>query len=619
MKKATDPPPYPPLKNIGFMLGMIARWDKAIFLLGALLIPALVVLPLLSIYLSKVVVEAVTTAADPLDFVLIVLLFSASIFLCNVIINVCDDILRSRSTLIRFRYINLCSEKIMDTDFANIESSEGQDKMKRAIKLMDAMKAQNVIGGRVEGAQQIVSQIAWLFSGMFGIIAYGAIIFSLSPYIILLILASTVAGYLVDKRFTDWLFSTRGIWRPMDHKINYIKYTLDDPRRAKDVILYGIKKWMVDFFNATAKLRTEWHYRIFRRHFASNVAGEFCALIRDALSLGCLVYMMMERSMPISDFVLYFGVIDGFSELLLSFASQAQGIYETALEFCDYREFLDMPDRQNRSGGRKPLPGAPEIVLEDVSFRYSGAEDGKNALSHIGLRIKAGEKIAVVGANGAGKTTLVKLICGLYQPTSGRLLMGGHDVSEYAIQDYYAHFSTVFQDISLVPVSIAKNIAMCSDEKVDRARVELCLRQAELWDKVCTLPEGMDTLLVRGVNEGAMELSGGETQRIALARALYKDGNVLVLDEPTAALDPIAENRLYLKYNELTAGKTSVFISHRLSSTRFCDRIFFMEHGEITECGTHDELMALGGGYAKMFDVQSYYYREHENGEEAAE
>ena len=234
--------PYPPLKNIGFMLGMIARWDKAIFLLGALLIPALVVLPLLSIYLSKVVVEAVTTAADPLDFVLIVLLFSASIFLCNVIINVCDDILRSRSTLIRFRYINLCSEKIMDTDFANIESSEGQDKMKRAIKLMDAMKAQNVIGGRVEGAQQIVSQIAWLFSGMFGIIAYGAIIFSLSPYIILLILASTVAGYLVDKRFTDWLFSTRGIWRPMDHKINYIKYTLDDPRRAKDVILYGIKK-----------------------------------------------------------------------------------------------------------------------------------------------------------------------------------------------------------------------------------------------------------------------------------------------------------------------------------------------------------------------------------------
>lgn len=617
MNKANYPPPYPPLKNIGFMLNKIVQWDKSMFLWGTLLVPALVLLPLLSVYMSKLVVEAVTTAKTPLDFIFIVLLFSASIFFCNVIVNSCEHILRSKSTLIRFRYINLCSEKIMDTDFANIESADGQNKMKRAIKLMDAMKAQNVIGGRVEGAQQVVTQVAWLFSGMFGIITYGAIIFSLSPWIILLIFASTVAGYLVDKRFTDWLFSTRSIWRPMDHKINYIKYTLDDPRRAKDVILYGIKKWMVDFFNATAKLRTEWHYRIFRRHFVSNVMGEVCALIRDALSLGFLVYMMVERSMSISDFVLYFGVIGGFSELLLNFAFQAQGIYETALEFCDYREFLDMPDRLSRNTGDLKLEaGASEIVLEDVSFYYNGTESDKATLSHINLHIKAGEKIAVVGANGAGKTTLVKLICGLYRPTSGRILVNAHDVSEYDIRDYYAHISTVFQDISLVPVSIAKNVAMCPDEKIDRTRVEICLRRAELWDKVCTLSEGMDTLLVRGVNEGAVELSGGEIQKLALARALYKGGDILVLDEPTAALDPIAENRLYLKYSELTTGKTSIFISHRLSSTRFCDRIFFMEHGEITESGSHNELMALGGGYANMFNVQSYYYREHESGEE---
>jgi ATP-binding cassette subfamily B protein len=152
---------------------------------------------------------------------------------------------------------------------------------------------------------------------------------------------------------------------------------------------------------------------------------------------------------------------------------------------------------------------------------------------------------------------------------------------------------------------------MCPNERVDRAKLEHCLKQAELWDKVCSLPQGMDTLLVRGVNEGAVELSGGEQQKLVLARALYKDGVVIVLDEPTAALDPIAENRLYLKYSELTEGKTSIFISHRLSSTRFCDRIFFIENGEITECGTHEELMALGGGYASMFNVQSYYYREH--------
>jgi ATP-binding cassette subfamily B protein len=164
-----------------------------------------------------------------------------------------------------------------------------------------------------------------------------------------------------------------------------------------------------------------------------------------------------------------------------------------------------------------------------------------------------------------------------------------------------------------VPVSIAKNIAMCPDERVDRAKVEHCLKQADVWDKVCSLPQGMDTLLVRGVNEGAVDLSGGEQQKLVLARALYKDGSIIVLDEPTAALDPIAENRLYMKYSELTAGKTSIFISHRLSGTRFCDRIFFVENGEITECGTHEELMAHGGRYASMFNVQSYYYHDHIN------
>ncbi|HWR23154.1 MAG TPA: ABC transporter ATP-binding protein, partial [Feifaniaceae bacterium] len=424
LKKQKRPkPPYPPLENIGFMLKKIALWDKAMYLWGALEVPALVLLPLLSVYMSKLVVETVTSSGSPLDFLLIVLAFSAAILLCNIVINTCGNMLYNKSTLIRFRYINLCSEKNMETDFGNVESPDGQSKMKRAVKLMDAMKAQTVIGGRVEGAQQVVGQMTRLFSGLFGIITYAAIISALSPWIIALIVVCTAAGYLVDKRFTDYLFSTRKIWRPLDERINYIKYTLDDPSRAKDVILYDIKKWMVDFFRATAKLRTEWHYRIFRRHVASNVMGELCALIRDALALGYLVYRMVERGMPISDFVLYFGVIGGFSGLLLDFAFQAQGIYETALEFCDYREFLDLPDKLNRAKGVPPVREACEIDLNGVCFSYvapgssNEPDESAYALRHIDMHIKKGEKVAVVGANGAGKTTLVKLICGLYRPT----------------------------------------------------------------------------------------------------------------------------------------------------------------------------------------------------------
>ena len=605
-------PPYPPLENLGFMLKKIALWDKSMFLWGALEVPALVLLPLLAVYMSKLVVEAVTNSQSPLDFLLIVLAFSAAILLCNAVINTCGNMLYNKSTLIRFRYINLCSEKIMETDFRNVESPQGQGKMKRAVKLMDAMKAQTVVGGRVEGAQQVVGQMTHLFSGLFGVITYGAIIYTLSPWIIALILLSTVAGYLIDKRFTDYLFSTRKIWRPLDERINYIKYTLDDPARAKDVILYNIKKWMTDFFRATARVRTEWHYRIFRRHFASNAMGELCALLRDALALGYLVYMMVSRGMPISDFVLYFGVIGGFSGLLLDFAFQAQGIYETTLEFCDYREFLDMPDALNRAEGVPPAAGALEIGLNDVCFSYAapGVEPDEKAyvLKHIDIHIKKGEKIAVVGATARARPSqadlrAVQTDIGFITLgnttrrtiTSGLLFPVLHGISGYL------HRAGVHRE----------DVAMCPDARLDRAKAEHCLKQAELWDKVCSLPQGMDTLLVRGVNEGALELSGGEQQKLVLARALYKDGGVIVLDEPTAALDPIAENRLYLKYNELTAGKTSVFISHRLSSTRFCERIFFLENGEVTECGTHEELMARNGGYAAMFNVQSYYYREH--------
>jgi len=256
-----------------------------------------------------------------------------------------------------------------------------------------------------------------------------------------------------------------------------------------------------------------------------------------------------------------------------------------------------------------------EIRMENVTFRYPGAD--QDALTNINLTLHPGEKLAVVGLNGAGKTTLVKLLCGFLDPTEGRVLLDGTDIRVYNRADYYTLFSAVFQDLSLLAATIAVNVAQTFDS-VDMERVKECIDKAGLRKKIESLPDQYETFLNHEVYDDAVMLSGGETQRLMLARALYKDAPFILLDEPTAALDPIAEADLYSKYNEMTQGRSSVYISHRLASTRFCDRIIMIGNSSIIEEGTHEELLARGGEYAKLYEVQSKYYKEgaDEDGEE---
>ena len=288
------------------------------------------------------------------------------------------------------------------------------------------------------------------------------------------------------------------------------------------------------------------------------------------------------------------------------------------MQVSDFREALELEGRLNREQGI-PLPTAPfSIEFRDVSFRYPQGE--KKILDHVSFRIGAGEKIALVGLNGAGKTTLAMLLCGLYLPDEGEVLIDGHPAPAYNRDELYSLFGLVPQNYNLLPVSIARNIACTlEEEEIDRDRLFRCIATAGLAEKIASLPLGADTPLNRELNRDGIELSGGETQKLLLARLLYKAPLCIVLDEPTAALDPIAEDRMYRRYNEISAHTTSLFISHRLASTRFCDRIFLLDGARLAGVGTHEELMARGGRYRELFEVQSRYYREAADRKDAAD
>lgn len=603
-------PKYSTIQNSIYLVKNIWKWDKTLFLLCFLQIPATVIIPLLGIYMPKIVIDSATSHVSVSKLMLNVSIPVIGIIALNLLLNICSSITNFRGISYRLKYMQMIADKTMDTDYENIDSPAGQEKF---------MKANMSVDSNSSATEAILKVYVQLFSNIIGFILYAGIISSINAAILAFLIASSIINYFVGRYVSNFEHRNKSNLAPVQRKLRYISNKTGEFNAAKDMRLYNMFPWFKNMFSNLKNKRIYFEKKnIYRRYFANFIDG-ILLLLRDGLTYGFLIYLVLYKGMSVGDFVLYFGAVAGFSAWLSGIVKNLNSLNSMSLDICDLREYLEMKDNMNK-GTEVRLPDAYElpcdIELKNLYYKYPGAED--YTIKNMNLHIKRGEKIALVGVNGAGKTTLVKLICGLYTPTKGDIYINGKKSSLYNRDEYYTLFSVVFQDIYLLPVSIEKNIALKTEENIDDKKMNNVINMSGLNEKIKSLPKGKKTLLVKSVYEEAIELSGGEMQKLMLARALYKDSPVIILDEPTAALDSIAENGIYEKYNELTKGHTSIFISHRLSSTRFCDRILFIENGSIIEEGDHYSLMNQDGKYKKMYDMQSYYYKDNVGGEKDA-
>lgn len=505
----------------------------------------------------------------------------------------------------RMQMITERVDKVLRLDYEMLEKPEVLDLQQRA---------QQATGGNINGVEGMMHHATDIGKNFFTILVTFIAVCVLDFRVILVLILLGVLQFCEYNHTVK--VSKREVWdklSPVWRKIYYMQHVTQDFDYAKDIRLFGLTDFLLE---KQRRIFDKKEDRIFydkKLWLRQSLIVNVLFLIGKAFIYGMLVLAVLRQELSIGNFTLYLTLALSFSSALSSFLRGLGEYRKASLEVDDFRAFLELEPEKDKDALVLPEAKAYTIEFHDVSYRYPESE--KDALTGLNLTLRAGEKLAVVGINGAGKSTMIKLLLRLYDPTEGYITLNGVDIRQYEREAYYRLFAPVFQDIEVLALSLAEHVSMRVKEETDYRQAVSALREAGLGEKPDTLPKGMDTELLKVVDEEGVDFSGGERQKLALARALYKDAPIVVLDEPTSALDALAEQQLYERFDRMIGNKSAVYISHRLASTRFCDRIAMFRDGRLIELGSHEELMKQGGAYAEMFETQAQYYKEEKGGE----
>ena len=612
------------LKNISIALkAWFKRYPSAWLLLPVYLILRIAT-PFVTTLIPSLAIRSISTG-DVRNFIILIVISLTVFWIMSGASNILGTFVQVQRTYTRLgHFTELFTHKAVATDYENVEPQKKQ-------KLLG--KAANSIGSNFVGVEKVMTETTELAVIVFGIISYGTAVFVLDWRILLV----TFAMFIEDVALRTYAIKysdahreeSSEIWR----KKNYIKQKSFNVSAGKDIRIYQLGKWFNSLFVEIIKARAKFEKKQQLVWFYPTLSGMFFNFARNILAYAILIKKVLDGSMDIATFTLYLGLLEGFTNWIYTLSQRFNDLRKSSHEFNDLHEFLNLPERnrtceveneaENKTENEVTAKEdsdrlnnqPPEIAFHNVSFAYPDVE--KSTINNLDFTIKPGEKIALVGNNGAGKTTIVKLLTGLYHQTSGDILVNGKTIDQVGLEKYQDNISVLFQDTNPLAFTVMENVSGAEEAETDKQKMWDSLETAGLKEKIESLVQKEMSYITQNFSPDGILLSGGETQKLLFAKAIYKNGNFLILDEPTSALDPIAESKIYEEYNNLAEGKTAVFISHRLASTKFCDRIFFLENGTITESGSHEELMKKGGKYREMFDIQSQYYRDENKEEEA--
>lgn len=604
-KEPKRKPKYGLFSCVGYIYRLLWQSERKLVFSGALTVPVSLALSALTLYTPSIMLSALEKS-DRFSQVALVI---AGLLFAQLLCSISDNVITTKSLYMEMYVLNHMKLR-WETYLRDRDRYLGYDPEVQKWN----ERAQNASGDNHAAGVHFPKYFTDMLSEILKFLLFGTVISLLHPLIILLLATGCALNAVMGKweRRRNW--EERDIRNDLEKKINCISWSISqDLSYAKDIRLYGMKGFLHERLMGLLTLSLGERRKMERRAILTALVNFFVVFVRDGAAYAFLIAEAVRGNVDAASFVLYFSAITSLSGVMGSILGIINKVSEGAMQVSDFREAMEIEGRLNRGAGI-PIPQEPfSITFRNVSYQYPEGE--KKVLENVSFQIKAGEKIALVGPNGAGKTTLTRLMCGMLLPDEGEILLNGHSLYEYNRDEMYSLFGIVPQQFNLLPTSIAQNIAAAGEDEIDRDRVENCIRLAGLTEKIASLPKGMDTPLSRELYEDGVELSGGEKQKLLLARLLYKGPLCMILDEPTAALDPIAEDRMYRNYHQIASNATSIFISHRLASTRFCDRIFLLDGAGIAEVGTHDELIAAGGKYRELFELQSRYYKEGENGE----
>ena len=596
---------YGVISDILWIFGLMKKYCPAALFLTVVEIIMRVLQPFLGIILSKAAVDIVTgdTGMNLRVFILLLFVYivakaagagswGGKYIPCN-----------------NMRFL-LLSELFLKSQKVAYQCGEGGENKRTYNKAVQTLGNEGDDGA----TSKLINQTVSIIINILCFVLYSGVIGSLNMFMLAVVIILSLINCYAQDYGMKYYESVRKESAELNSKYYCIRGNMGNTSMAKDVRMFDMDNWLSKLRDNIIGKITDFNIKKGKVTSRVEKIGFLISMLCDMTVYIYLINKAVQGSITAGEFVMYFGAVAGFSGFVGNIIHDMLELGNAAKKADDIRKYFDLEDEQMDDGeGTKELKYPLEIEFRDVSFSYkSNDEDKENVkiFEHFNLKINSGEKIALVGVNGAGKTTLVKLLTGMYEPDEGCILINGIDRNRFARSESYKLFSVVFQEYFILPFKISENISLKRAADTDNKKVLNALEKAGLKEHLDSRGITPERYITKSMHKNGIELSGGQNQRLLLARALYKDAPVLVLDEPAAALDPIAESEIYNSYVKYTDKKTAIFISHRFASTRFSDRIIMLEKGKVIEQGTHEELMQMKGRYAQMFEVQSSYYDE---------